>query len=266
MNDNLLEYFIAPVPVVVTKVSPLIESMYFAKGVLPLWEFHIARLRAGFMHQAWPLNVLEDELLKMSILEEAKNYDQLQLKVRLVIDVRVISGKSQLHWDIQMEDWYASSIFEQPFELDFYDATSTFAFANTKSVEAIDAYQSAKKFAKQIAISDVIVRNSAQEIVDTTLANVFLIKDGCIFTNSLRSGAVAGVMRAYLMHLGKVVGYPICTQDFLSTVDVLQADAVFLTNAVRGIIPVAKVGVKRQNIDLCLEVKHEIEQLLFTIQ
>jgi branched-chain amino acid aminotransferase len=80
-----------------------------------------------------------------------------------------------------------------------------------------------------------LVLNQHERICDATIANIFWVKDEKIFTPSLGEGCVAGVMRKKILELptpnsGFLVQESVLTEDIL-----LQADEVFLTNAVTGI-------------------------------
>jgi para-aminobenzoate synthetase/4-amino-4-deoxychorismate lyase len=75
---------------------------------------------------------------------------------------------------------------------------------------------------------DVILWNSRGEITETTRANVVLRKGGRLLTPPVRSGLLAGVFRRHLLQSGQV------EEAVLYREDIAQADAVFLTNSVRG--------------------------------
>lgn len=73
-------------------------------------------------------------------------------------------------------------------------------------------------------------------VVCATAANVFVLRDGRWHTPAVDRCGVAGVCRAWaLERLDADVRR-------LSMADVEQADAVFVCNAVRGILPVARLG------------------------
>lgn len=54
-------------------------------------------------------------------------------------------------------------------------------------------------WAKETNLNDAILLNHDNNVADTTIANLFIIKDGIIKTPAITEGPVAGVMRRYLI-------------------------------------------------------------------
>jgi branched-chain amino acid aminotransferase len=100
--------------------------------------------------------------------------------------------------------------------------------ANLKSCNAL-IYAIAARQAKDQKWNDALVCNTAGNIIESTIANIFWIKDGTIYTAPLSDGCIAGVMRRHLMEKVAV------KEQSLTRSALLQADEVFLTNAVKGI-------------------------------
>lgn len=89
--------------------------------------------------------------------------------------------------------------------------------------------------------NDAFLKNRSGRIGESTLANVFWIQNGTVHTPPLSEGPVAGVYRAYVMETMSRLGTTIL-EKALSPDELLSAEAVFLTNAVRGIRWVGQVG------------------------
>ena len=107
-------------------------------------------------------------------------------------------------------------------------------FSNLKSANYLP-YVMAAIWAKENKLNDALILNQHDRICDSTIANVFWVKDNKIFTPPLNEGCVAGVMRKKILELATrnsdhPVQEAILTQEIL-----LQADEVFLTNAITGI-------------------------------
>ncbi|MDV3256132.1 MAG: aminodeoxychorismate lyase [Lysobacter sp.] len=81
--------------------------------------------------------------------------------------------------------------------------------------------------------------STAGDVVCATAANLFVLRDGHWSTPPVERCGVAGVTRQWLLD-----HYPI-EQRELAPAEVETADAVVLTNAVRGILPVARLGARR---------------------
>src|SRR5690606_22166339 len=84
-----------------------------------------------------------------------------------------------------------------------------------------------------------LVRNTDGNVVSATSANLFALRDGVWTTPPLQRCGVAGTCRAALM------GPLDAREQQLDVADVEAAEAVFLCNAVRGILPVASIGTRR---------------------
>jgi len=107
------------------------------------------------------------------------------------------------------------------------------AYANIKSVN-YQAYVLADLYAKEKGWDEAIVLNASNNIADGSKTNIFLIKEGVVFTPALHQGCVNGIMRRFLIGELKGKGYRV-HQAELREEDLFNADEVFCTNAIRGI-------------------------------
>ena len=106
-------------------------------------------------------------------------------------------------------------------------------FSNLKSANFLP-YTMAALYAKENKLNDCLLLNTNDNIADSSIANLFMIKDGIISTPALSEGCVNGVMRRYLLEKLKDAGFRIKETPVLPE-DVENADEVFLTNAIKGI-------------------------------
>lgn len=110
-------------------------------------------------------------------------------------------------------------------------------------------YVMAALWAKENKLNDVLLLNPYDRIADTTIANMFIVKDGIIKTPALTEGCVAGVMRKYLLKCMKEEGIPV-EETQITADEVLEASEVFLTNAIYGIRWVKQIGKSNYKIQL----------------
>ena len=97
-----------------------------------------------------------------------------------------------------------------------------------------ELYESEFKKAEQAGFYDVIFMNNENEITEASRHNLFIEKDGQWFTPPIESGLLAGVKRAELIaELAEK-----CTLRRLYVDDIVNADRIFLTNSVRGLVEV----------------------------
>jgi branched-chain amino acid aminotransferase len=107
------------------------------------------------------------------------------------------------------------------------------SFSNLKTANFLP-YVLAGLFAKEKALDDAIVLNAFNKLADSSKANIFLIRNGEIFTPALHQGCVSGVIRRFLLDALKKSDYRIHL-DELSEEDLGTADEVFLTNSIQDI-------------------------------
>ncbi len=116
-------------------------------------------------------------------------------------------------------------------------------------------------FAKDQSLDDVILLNDKNSICESTIANVFIIKNGIVFTPSLLEGCVAGVMRKFIMQHLSMQNQKIIEKE-ISVDELLDADEIFLTNAIRNIKWVKTIGHKSYANELTLEIYKSIQTFL----
>jgi len=90
--------------------------------------------------------------------------------------------------------------------------------------------------ARKAGFDEPLFLNSRGEICETATANLFIVKDGRIFTPPLDSGCLPGVTRCWLLEFGAAKA----VEGVLLPGDFEAADEWFLTSAVRGVIPVGR--------------------------
>ena len=89
------------------------------------------------------------------------------------------------------------------------------------------------------AIAEGILLDTQGNLIEAVFSNIFLIKNGKLFTPDLFEAGVAGVMRCYIIEtLAPQAGLSIQVKR-LTLADLISADAAFLCNSGYGIWPLA---------------------------
>ncbi|HZI69411.1 MAG TPA: aminotransferase class IV, partial [Hanamia sp.] len=100
-------------------------------------------------------------------------------------------------------------------------------FSNIKSNNYLSSLMAAR-FAAMNKLEDALLLNSFERICESSIANIFLVKDGNIFTPPLSEGCVAGIMRRWIFE-----NFPFKIEEkTITTEDLLSADELFLTNSI----------------------------------
>jgi branched-chain amino acid aminotransferase len=105
--------------------------------------------------------------------------------------------------------------------------------ANLKSNNFL-LYIMAALHAKEQRLNDCLVLNGHGRIADSTIANVFYVSKGKIYTPPLSEGCVAGVMRHWLLETLPGAGFEVREKETRPE-DLEEAEELFLTNAIRGL-------------------------------
>jgi branched-chain amino acid aminotransferase len=99
-------------------------------------------------------------------------------------------------------------------------------------------------YARDKGFDEALLQNSKFSIIEATTSNIFIVSNGVLYTPTLEDGCIAGTMRMNVINLAlenKIKVYE-CT---LNPHNLLSADEVFLTNAIRGIEWVVAYKTKR---------------------
>lgn len=103
------------------------------------------------------------------------------------------------------------------------------------------------------AFDDLIYLNEQGRICESSFANIFMFKDGKIITPAVSEGCVEGVCRQFLMENFSV------ENSRISADDLMHADEIFLSNALRGIIPVHSINDHILPIKLVTDFQKKVE-------
>jgi len=94
--------------------------------------------------------------------------------------------------------------------------------------------------AQSRGFDEVLLLNERGEICECTSANIFVARDGEIWTPPLDSGCLPGVTRQILLDTVRVDGVPV-REKVLYVPDLEQADEVFITSTTRNLLPVVSI-------------------------
>jgi aminodeoxychorismate lyase len=96
-------------------------------------------------------------------------------------------------------------------------------------------YVLARQDADDAQADDALILNTKDEVAETTAANVFWLRNGCLGTTPPESGALPGITRDVILRLAPELG--LSTQEIaVTTADLFSAEAVFLTVTSLGVI------------------------------
>ena len=114
------------------------------------------------------------------------------------------------------------------------------ALSNLKHNNYLPYVMAALK-AKKEKWNDALLLNNYGRVCDTTIANIFFIKDETVYTPSLSEGGVAGIMHQHVLGWLKTEGYN-SIQKEITVDELLEADEVFLTNSIYNLRWVQRIN------------------------
>lgn len=245
----------------------LFETLKLKNGHLILADDHFARLWKGMYILKFEIpRLLTPEQLEAEIIA-------LALKNRLVncrVRVTIYRGDGGLYDPVNMLPKYIIQNWALPeqnaklnvngLEVCIYkDIRKSYDLLSGLKHNNFLLYIMAALYAKSQKCNDALVLNSNSMLCDSTIANIFLIKNNIIYTPALSEGCIAGVMRKFLISVLPLLGIKI-REASLSVDDLLDADEVFLSNSIYNIRWVASFENKKYKNEVILELDRQLRQ------
>ena len=218
----------------------LFETIKTINGKMQLRDYHFERLFAGMdllqfeIPRYFTVKYLEDKIAELCKKNQHNNFARVRLMIFRgdggLYDADNFPNYIIQTWSIEQ----ANELNSNGLIIDVYQDTKKHCdkFANIKSNNFLP-YIMAALHAKQLKVNDCIVLNNFDRIADTTIANIFIIKDKIIYTPPLTEGCVAGVVRRLIIE--KFSSEFKIIEKQLSIEELQNGDEVFLTNSIKGI-------------------------------
>ncbi len=226
----------------------LFETMLVEDGVIALGGYHWERLEKGMqqLQLALPAYFTTGWMANQVLATVYKNELDHLCRVRL----QVFAGGGGLYGTGNSKAGLLIECFPMDagiMQLNENGLVTGVATGVAKTVDTLCnlktanglIYAVAARQAKDRKWNDALIVNTDVRIIESTMANIFWIKDGVVYTPPLKDGCVAGVMRRRVME--------VCTVKEMSlTFGALSgADEIFLTNAIRKIKWVGTISGRR---------------------
>ena len=231
----------------------LFESMRFTGGKIQFLNEHFNRLKhsAKILQYNLPADLNESFITNTIHQLKEKNNIEEDARVRLTV-YRNEGG------------YYAPSNNDASFLIEIDPLPETGYTLNIKGLH-VDIYPEVKKsrnifasfkngnsliyvmaglYKKQKQLDDCILLNDNDNVIEASSSNIFAVKNGVLYTSPLEDGCINGIMRKQILEIArqnKISIYEIA----LAFNVMLNADEVFLTDAVNGIRWIGAYKAKR---------------------
>ncbi|WP_010237291.1 aminotransferase class IV [Clostridium arbusti] len=91
---------------------------------------------------------------------------------------------------------------------------------------------------KREGYDEVLFLNTDNEITEGSVSNIFFIKNNIIYTTRVECGLLNGTIRKYILKKYNVI------EGSFRMEQLMEADEIFVTNSIMGIMPVSKIEDK----------------------
>lgn len=222
----------------------LFETVLFVQGHAPLWRRHMVRLADGCARLALPAP--DQELLLREAAVVAS--DMPRAVVRCTITrgagprgyaisdplqpTRIVAASAA---PVSPADWYHRGIRVRACALRLSEQPR---LAGIKHLNRLEQVLARAEWNDE-AINEGLLCDREGHVISATAANLFVVLNGGLVTPAVDRCGVAGVARA------EVLAQRACAVRDLTMAELMRADEVFLTNSVRGILPVAALEDRR---------------------
>jgi len=234
----------------------LFETLKVVNGKIFFWEDHYFRLMSSMriLRMDIPMNFtmefLEAEILKTL---DVNNLLQAAARVRLNVD-RGEGGKylpsdtAQVVFNISAEphhnpfytiDSNANCIVD--LYKDYFVAPGLLSGlkSNNKAIQVIGSI-----YAQENDLDNCLILNTDKNVIEALNGNLFLVKGDTIKTPPLAEGCLKGVMRKQILELLSKDVNVVVEEASISPFELQKADELFITNVIKGIIPITKYRKK----------------------
>jgi para-aminobenzoate synthetase / 4-amino-4-deoxychorismate lyase len=197
----------------------LIETIRWERteGYLHL-NLHLDRLERSAQYFLFEFN--RDAVEKMLVNKEP---DIEQARVRLLLDE---SGNVEIEWR-ELET--SQSPVRIMLSKSRTNSNDRFLYHKTTNR---NFYDEELHSARSQGYFDVIFRNERDEITEGAISNVFIEKNGKLFTPPLNCGILPGTFRQYVLESAKWDAH----EKILTVKDLRNADRIYITNAIQGML------------------------------
>lgn len=226
------------------------ETMMIRDGRIHLEPYHLNRIQQSLSALRFDLPKLADPRIWITQAAELalRNGHDGFGRIRLTV-FRGAGGlfdPENLHPNYLIESWALPEHFSDWNEnglvigIASQLAKSADMLANLKHNNYL-VYAMAALEAKEKHWNDALLLNTDGKLADSTIANLFIVEGSRFVTPPLSDGPVAGVRRSDLLSFMQRVGCRV-EESSISPERLLQADEVFLTNALRPLRWVQRIG------------------------
>ncbi len=244
----------------------LFETIAVIGHEMPLWERHYARLSKGCGKLG--LEVPQEQQIKDEIKQEIHLHGEQSGRcvVKLIV-TRGTAGKGYFPGEgegqriLILRQQAGFSHHDREHGIDIHLCKTRLAsgspLAGIKHLNRLEQVLAARE-TEASNCREAVVRDSDGFVVEGVMSNLFWMTGGELHTPLLDRCGVAGVMREEVMAQVATLGIP-CRQVRVMPDELSDANAIFLTNAINGIVPVSHLAGRKYSLDA---IPHDLLEII----
>lgn len=231
----------------------LFETIRVGNGRMTLVDLHLQRLARGAEALRLPVDV-------DAILDEMRNFVRVQLDsgrgdfVLKVIVTRGSAGRGyrplpeavprRLLLAYPPTTWPAANAQDG---VALYECETRLganpALAGIKHLNRLEQVLARAEW-DDSPFADGLLRDVEGRVIEGTMSNLFVVREGGLVTPRLHRCGVAGVMRSFILARSLTLGIGVAERDVMRD-ELDAADELFICNSNIGIWPVRELGARR---------------------
>ena len=220
----------------------IFETIRCEEGVPLFFEAHYKRLTKGAKEVGMPfpieINEVKDWLISVLTANKINN-----ARVKILISKRLELGAEK--FNVLITPTAVMPLLETYSLLGKYIYRDPRAFSFVyKTTSRADSYIAYKE-ANEAGFNDALFINEKNELIECSRANIFLVLGDRIITPELTTGILSGVTRNIILDICKKENI-ILEEKKANTLYLNRANDVFITNAIIGIMPIAKIKLEEK--------------------
>ncbi len=246
----------------------LFETMKCVNGKMLQFAEHMQRLRNGAAALQFEIpkhhtdSFFEEQIISLLKKNRHDEFARIRLSFFRANGGLYDAEHHRPNWLIEtfpLSDVY-SELNLNGWHLCLFDACrkSPDAFSQFKHNNFLPYIMGAIEAQKQ-KCKDAVILNSHGNICDTTVANLFIIKQEIIYTPPISEGCVAGIQRAQLLKHLPLLGYRI-EEKPLSIADLHEADEAFVSNSLFAIRWIGQFNNKNYGNKMAQKIYLDLKQ------
>lgn len=186
-------------------------------------EFNTQNIQQLILHLLEKNNIKDDARIRLTVFRnEGGFYTPVVNDISFLIETEVLETKG---YDLNQKGYWVDVYAEIKKPIT--------KIANLKTGSAL-LYVMAGITKTSLRLDDCLLINDNGNIIESINANIFIVKNGTLYTSPITDGCIDGVMRKQILDIAaqnKILAF----EQTLTVHTLTNGDEVFLTNAISGI-------------------------------